>query len=54
MSEVHRVVWPQTHADEVCGEWYWGGLRAPKVSEKPAPQPADKGSPPSAEPVRSG
>lgn len=22
-----QLVWPETHAVDVCGEWYYGGLR---------------------------
>ncbi|MGF1613463.1 MAG: hypothetical protein ACFCVA_05995 [Gammaproteobacteria bacterium] len=44
-----QLVWPKTRAVDVCGEWYYGGLRLkqPATPVEPEVAPAEPETPPS-------
>lgn len=37
-----QLVWPSTRAADVCGEWYYGGLRLKQQPAMPSEPPEDE------------
>lgn len=40
-----QLVWPKTRAEDVCGEWYYGGLRLQKQAQGTPLEPEQQDPP---------